>query len=342
MNRHLPRIDALRGLLALTVLAYHAANPFEGLHGFANGLGAVVAFFVISGFVLSRSLAANGDPVRFFRNRFLRLFPAGAMSVLLLTALYLSTGFYNGYLPSHDPLNVLLNMLIIKSDINPAMWSLTVECFATPVILVSFLLAMRFGAAPIYAAIIPLFALSFWGPYVHLLGGITNLAPLYAFLIGVLVHLQGERLVNRLSTVASIVGLVLAAAIFFLCGFKKQTAPILALEAMSAAVVIALAAYREMALLRFLDLRAIRFYGAISYSFYLLHGIGIGVAYLLPDMSRLPEVVGFLAYCLCSTAVATPIAYLSWRVFELPPMRLAKSLSRSTRPIQGGPIEVAG
>ena len=86
----LPRVESLRGIAALTVVGYHVwggfssssswnwvdAAAFRGLMALSNGIGAVVAFFVISGFVLARSLAANPDPVRYFRNRFFRLFPA--------------------------------------------------------------------------------------------------------------------------------------------------------------------------------------------------------------------------------------------------------------------------
>jgi hypothetical protein len=39
----------------------------------ANGYGAVVAFFVISGFVLARSLDRNGDPIRFVWHRLQQL-----------------------------------------------------------------------------------------------------------------------------------------------------------------------------------------------------------------------------------------------------------------------------
>jgi peptidoglycan/LPS O-acetylase OafA/YrhL len=62
------------------VFAYHVGHVFDGspnvgvmdeiassaFVGISNGLGAVVAFFVISGFVLARSLDANPDATRFF------------------------------------------------------------------------------------------------------------------------------------------------------------------------------------------------------------------------------------------------------------------------------------
>ncbi|WP_271619004.1 hypothetical protein [Bradyrhizobium sp. CCBAU 51745] len=82
---------------------------------------------------------------------------------------------------------------MIRSDINGVMWSMTVECFASPLILASFLAYKRYGARPLFVLCAVLFSLSWWGAYVHLLGGVTNLAPLYAFVVGVLLHLRRGR-----------------------------------------------------------------------------------------------------------------------------------------------------
>src|SRR3984957_3685914 len=147
----LPRLESLRGVAALTVVGYHVNGQLSGglLYGWfdrlaltavsavANGFGAVVTFFVLSGFVLARSLDGNSDPVRFFRNRVFRLFPAAMAVVALLTALHWKFGLFIGYEASFDPLDVILNLLLIRSDINGVMWSMTVECAATPLILLS-------------------------------------------------------------------------------------------------------------------------------------------------------------------------------------------------------------
>jgi peptidoglycan/LPS O-acetylase OafA/YrhL len=107
-QRFLPRIESMRGIAALTVVGFHISNQFSAspafgwfdgcafliLTAFFNGFGAVVIFFVLSGFVLARSLDANSDPTRFFRNRFFRLFPAAIFVVTLLTALHWQFGIY--------------------------------------------------------------------------------------------------------------------------------------------------------------------------------------------------------------------------------------------------------
>src|SRR5260370_7108959 len=93
-----PRIESVRGIAALTVVAAHVwgqfsdapsagwdAAVFQGLKGLSNGTGAVVGFFVISGFVLARSLEANADPSRYFRPPIFRLFPSPVPVLPLFT-----------------------------------------------------------------------------------------------------------------------------------------------------------------------------------------------------------------------------------------------------------------
>src|SRR5258707_5069543 len=172
-QRFLPRIESMRGIAALTVVGFHVSNQFSAspafgwFDGFAfwiltalfNGFGAVVIFFVLSGFVLARSLDANSNPTRFFRNRVFRLFPAAIFTVTLLTALHWQFGIYVDE-ASFDAVNVILNLLMIKSDINGVMWSMTVECVATPLIFLSVWLFHRHGERPLWILVAILLSLS--------------------------------------------------------------------------------------------------------------------------------------------------------------------------------------
>lgn len=182
----LPRLEAMRGYAAVSVLAFHACMLSWSM--IAGGMAPVVVFFVLSGFLLGRSLERDPDPVTFIRHRLFRLLPAAIVTVLLLTLAYRIFGFYVGYLPSFEPLNVILNALLIKSDINGVMWSLTVESVAVPVILLAHALLGSRGRGAAWILVVVLIAISSWGPYVHLLGGFTNLSPLYAFIVGLLVQ----------------------------------------------------------------------------------------------------------------------------------------------------------
>ena len=192
----------------------------------------------------------------------------------MFTALHQWFGIYVANEGDFRPGNVILNMLMIRTDINAVMWSMKVECVATPVILLSVWLVQRNGASWLWAIIAVLFALSFWGPYVHALGDASNLASFYAFLVGVLAQHYGSRIAGIRPSIAAIAAL-LSVVVFCYLGTRKQTAPVLMLECVCAACLVSLIAWRPVALFRPLDLGVVRFYGKISYSFYLLHLLGI-------------------------------------------------------------------
>ena len=344
----LPRLESLRGIAAVSVVGGHMHNqlsslPANGwLDGFvsrsfaaaANPTGAVVTFFVLSGFVLARSLDANPAPLRFVRNRVFRLYPAAITVVALLTLLHWRFGFFVGYEASFDPVEVILNLLMIRTDINGVMWSMTVECVATPLILLSAWLFRTQGERPLWGLIALLFGLSFWGPYVHLLGGFTNLAPFYAFIVGVLVHFRGGDLTARLAPRLSTPAAMAAIAVYCFGGASKQTAPILALECASAATLIMLIAWcPDKPLFKPLDWKLVRFYGRISYSFYLLHPLGMWFALRAIDPQALydagmPSSLTIVFATLVAILFTTPAAYLSWRLIETPAIRFGRTFDK--------------
>jgi peptidoglycan/LPS O-acetylase OafA/YrhL len=322
----LPRLESLRGIAAVSVVGYHVTGQFTDTY--VTGMAPVVMFFVLSGFVLARSLENSPNPITFLRHRLFRLLPAAIAVVALLTLLHHQYGFYVGYEARFDPLNVVLNAIMVRHDINGVMWSMTVECFAAPLILLSVYIFQRFGPQPLIVSIAVLFGLSFWGGYVHLLGGIANLAPLYAFVVGVLLQMQGERTAERLRTVAAWTLSVAAIALLCFCGSQKQTAPIIALETLSSSLLVLLVAFRSsIGLFAVLDLRPVRFYGRISYSFYLLHPIGMLLAARLIDGRGLPVLLAISVTTIAAVALTTPMAWLSWRCIEKPFVAMGRRLT---------------
>lgn len=321
----LPRLESLRGVAALSVVGYHVTAQFTGTY--VTGMAPVVMFFVLSGFVLARSLQNNADPARFLRHRVFRLFPAASAVVLLLALLHYQFGFHVGYPGRFDISNLVLNAIMVRHDVNGVMWSMTVECFATPLILASVWTFKRFGAHPLVVLTLVLFGLSFLGPYAHLLGGYTNLAPLYAFVVGVLLQMQGRAIAGRLGLTACWVIAVSAIALFCFSGSQKQTAPIIALECLSSAMLVLLIAFGSpVGVFRVLDLPLVRFYGRISYSFYLLHLIGLVLAIRAVDASGLPALAAVAVTMTVAIATTTPMAWLCWRYVEKPFIALGKRL----------------
>jgi len=110
------------------------------------------------------------------------------------------------------------------------------------------------------------------------------------------------------------------------------------LECLSAATLVVLIACWPMAgLFDPLEFQVCRFYGRISYSFYLLHTLGIlfadrALAVLDFPLSVLPIFASTILLTLVSILITTPAAYLSWRFIEVPAIKFAKNI-RITRPL---------
>jgi exopolysaccharide production protein ExoZ len=323
----LPRLESLRGLAALWVVAFHSFNQF--IDTAVTGIAPVVLFFALSGFVLARSLSNNPDLLTFFRHRIFRLFPAGIAVVLLLAALHAAFGLFLSQEASFSWANIVLNALMIKHDINGSMWSMTVECAATPLIFLSFWMCVRFGPGSVIPLSLVLFALSFYGPYAHVLGGIANIASIYAFVFGVWMHFEGRRFVVAIQPYGTAIALGALAVLLF-CGHRKQTAIMFLLEAASSAALVGLVAFESGSrLFRCLDIHWVEFYGKISYSFYLLHMIGIWVVIRVISLDGWPILAGVIVTTL-ATILTTPLAWLSWRFIERPCVRLGRRLDAPT------------
>lgn len=96
-GRYIPGIDGLRAIAVLSVILFHLnASLLPG------GFVGVDVFFVISGYVISRSLAKSNAPsfhvfvLDFYKRRVLRIFPA-LVVCLLLTSLFAKLFIPDGF-----------------------------------------------------------------------------------------------------------------------------------------------------------------------------------------------------------------------------------------------------
>lgn len=364
-RQFIPRIESMRGIAALIVALMHVSNswtdfPFAQLpgrnlldrvglfviHAFANGYGAVVAFFVISGFVLARSLDRKFDIGRFVIARIFRLYPAVIVTVAIVAAVFYVFGFKLYPKASFEPLNVLANMLILRADIDVVMWSLKAEVAATPLIILCVWLYRRYGRWPVIAIAVVLFGLSFVGQFTKSLGDDTNLAPIFAFPVGILVHFKGRELAAKLTPVAVALSAIASVAAFCGCTFLKPTGNwMLLVECLSAAMLVMLIAYRrDAAIFTPLDWRAIRFYGQISYSFYLLHPLSLWCVSQLTlllhaQVETMPVTLLMTLMYILSLIAITPLAWLCWRFVEMPAMNRLRSPPASR---YGPPVTASG
>lgn len=171
-----PSLDALRGIAALFVLISHATivglyqvEPFWGmlkwtpLKIFWSGHQAVILFFVISGFSLTR-LWQSISPKRldaYLISRCMRLFPPYMASTILALAIYQcvslivewNKGWMNLPKPTFSVQALVDHCLMIghfdTSEINPPIWSIVHEMRISIGFPVIYFLVYRFGGVAV-------------------------------------------------------------------------------------------------------------------------------------------------------------------------------------------------
>ncbi len=137
------QLEAIRGTAALYVFAYHT-NCFDGTmfqYMFSFGPEAVIAFFLLSGFVISYScedlLSCRKSLSEYFLNRFIRIYPTFVFALLIT---YFLDCFRSGSVLPLD-LKQLLGNLLMTQDLawmkrgavidtfgsNAPLWSLSYE-----------------------------------------------------------------------------------------------------------------------------------------------------------------------------------------------------------------------
>lgn len=353
-TRRSASLDGLRGLAALAIFVFHgwlytmpvpdAADRSSigdyAAHELRLGL---VAFFVLSGFLLSRPWFAAAlderrppDLGRYIRARAARILPAYyvafAGSVVLLWGLRGTPGLR---LPPSDELSLFVVFAQNFSPatvmkLNPPMWSLAVEVGFYALLPALGLLASRLPPRRRLQALVPLALLALgvtfnWAIAGHGLGltfskTLAAMLPYFAagMLAALALHGRTPGAAARRAMIAAGLALVVADA------FLKAAAPAAGLDmttqfqivrdlpsAAGFALLIAAAAAAPKG--RMLGNRALAGVGAISYGFYLWH---VPVLIFLRGHGLLPldPLLGTLVALVPSLAVAA----LSWVALERP------------------------
>ena len=365
-----PELESLRGIGALMVAAVHASNSWtasnqtlwtdprswtntawSGLfwlyRAVNNGIGALNLFFVLSGFVLASSIHRGPQGVgpaarHFFIGRTFRLYPAIIFTVLLFCIIFWLTGAMvpGNAVQAYQAGSIVRNMLLIDWNIDGVMWSLQVEALAIPLIFAVTIGQQRWGTMFTVLVGVLLLKLTASRPYPRLVteGGFATF--FYAFVLGIGTHLIGPPLLRWIgrSRLPWLIAVLLI--LFFLprqiLGPTSRWARFS--ECVSAVGTIAVVVYGPATSLKWvLSWPVFRFYGRISYSFYLLHPLTFLVMGAIPGpLSRLleagvPGVILSLALTIASVLVITPLAWLSWRFVEIPAIAAGRRLSPQRR-----------
>ena len=332
--KYRPDIDGLRAVAVLPVVFYHA-----GIELFSGGFVGVDVFFVISGYlitsIIAREIDEGGFRFRdFYERRARRLFPA-LFTVLLFTCLaspfLLMPEELEDFGQSVATTALFTSNFLFFSEAGyfagPAeakpllhTWSLAIEeqyylLFPGLLILIREYASGRY-VGWIMALFVASFAISIWS-VAYAPDAAFYLLPsrTWELLLGSLLALTGFRVESRRwRELGGLAGIVLILVAIF--GFSAATpfpGAAALLPCIGTALIIACGLPGEPTLVtRLLSLRAVVFFGLISYSLYLWHWPILVLAkhYLLRPLEA--------AETAALIAVAIGVSILSWRFIEKP------------------------
>lgn len=359
-------LQSLRGLAALIVVVHHCALYFDygsGARSFVtlllNAHGAVVSFFVLSGFVLSLSLMRapidSQRLVAFYIRRGFRIYPAlwagcalGLAYLLVLGpgATMLGTEWARGNcgLWPLPPFRILVSLAGLKPYLPLPIWSLAIELVASaaiPLLVYAMSRSVRLFVV-ILAALVPLSVLG----HGKLLFASTYLIDFGfgAALALVVPNLRGALRSRNWLAAFTAGGLALLWSARSLTGADFDTAyhdaATAMIEGLGAALLIGAIYVRPDGFGVLAGRRAMRL-GDHSYSLYLLHqpvlSILVGVAALVaPGLIAAHPALSTLLLIAGTIAVALPLAGIAYRCVELPGIVAGQRIVRLVPAWMGG------
>lgn len=345
-------IEGLRALAVIPVILFHAGVSWCG-----GGYIGVDIFFVISGFVIAKSLEADLEAgefslMRFYAKRIRRIFPALFATILLTWCaglfIFLPDIFENFSKSIVASSTFISNFYFWKSSgyFSPSAlsqpllhtWSLSVEeqyyIFAP---IFTYVVFTYFGKRWL-SAYIPVIIVSF-----ILSAAAISIAPTANFyliptrtwelLLGALLaHRMPAALPKKWMT-ELVGGFGFALILYAIFMFEEATpfpGPNALFPCIGAALLIYAGTHHSSYASKILSLPPATIIGKLSYSLYLMHWPVIVFAYLItldkPSLAQVPVIL----------LVTFALAYLSWRFVEQP-FRVI-SVTRSGRKIVGGGV----
>ncbi|MGB0134942.1 acyltransferase family protein [Dokdonella sp.] len=321
-------LDALRGLAALAVVAFHYTTQYGREFGhlgsapvsFSFGNYGVHLFFMISGFVIFMSLEHTRSAMDFVVSRFSRLFPAYWAAILVSAAVVYTIGMPSQRLPWRDVAIdfTMIQQILGAEHLDGSYWTLQVELFFYLQMLLWFMLGQLHRIRWIivaWFALAVVFGIAEKNDVrlsytVHELLIVRHI-PYFA--LGILFYRIRTRPQDRRGDIG-LIGLGLLAT-----GIAFQ--PVYFEVAVITTAIFALFAAGFLGGLRWAPFA---FLGTISYSLYLLHqAIGFSLIWRL-EMIGVPASLAAVAAALLVTLLAVLLTFL----VERPAMR---AIRRSTR-----------
>lgn len=317
-------LDALRGLAALAVVAFHYTTLYGELYGhsgpppvsFGFGNYGVHLFFLISGFVIFMTLERTRTAMDFVVSRFSRLFPAYWVAILMSAAVVYTIGMPSQRLPLGDLLLdfTMIQQLLGAEHIDGSYWTLQVELFFYVQMLAWYMLGQLRRIRWIILGWLALaiaygLATKFDRHFSYTVREVLILRHIPFFAIGILFYRIRTHPGGWKPDAAMIGACIGAIAIAY--------PPVYAKVALVCTAIFALFAMGGLGWLR---AAPFAFFGAISYSLYLLHqAIGFSLIWHFEQFGMGPGTAG-----LCAALIVTVLAMLLTFLVERPALRLIR------------------
>jgi len=298
-------LDGFRGILVLSVIIFHAFLVFspENLSKFNGGFLAVESFFVLSGFLITKSLIIKNKKLNnffevyldFLKSRFLRLLPA----FILLSIMEIS--FIHLFFPERlknllnellfGSLNVYNWWLIIREVpyferfqetlFNLHFWSLSIEWQYYLIWGAVFLILLRFSktVAVIFTIMFASFSVLDMYVFFKIYENIDRVyfgtdTRFYSFMIGSLLALAENKIEKRnwIFLTTGIISLILLLTSFFLLNnYESFMYPFGFLTVSIISALFILSVLKSEFFDKLLSFYPLSYIGARSYSLYLWH-----------------------------------------------------------------------
>lgn len=347
----LSHLDALRGIAAVLVMIQHsvtiiarhphAAGWYQAFARacntlyFSPGRAGVVAFFLISGFVIPFSLKAPRALTAFAISRFFRLYPAYWLSLLLAITL----------LPALEirtfPIKqVLANVTMLQFGLGQpnvigAYWTLFIEMAFYFLCAAWFLLGSLRSARFISIAAVSLVGLAFVTAFVRYyhpsapipVGYVNFLAAMHVGTLARLATLERDKVARRALPYVVALALVSTIGISWLAYSKTPEVDswISGITGLYAGYAIFFFTIWRRAFVNAFTL----YLGKISYSYYLLHGLMLSVGSSIGYTLDWP--MGTLVIAVFVMGVAPILATIIFTFVEMPSVALGHKIMKRVR-----------
>jgi|GEM_PF-1358110 len=298
-------LDGFRGILVLSVIIFHAFLVFspENLSNFNGGFLAVESFFVLSGFLITKSLIVKNKKLNnffevyldFLKSRFLRLLPA--FIILFITEISIVHLFFPERLKNllnellFGSLNVYNWWLIIREVpyferfqetlFNLHFWSLSIEWQYYLIWSVVFLILLRFSktVAVIFTILFASFSVLDMYVFYKMYENIDRVyfgtdTRFYSFMIGSLLALAENKIEKRnwIFLTTGIISLILLLTSFFLLNnYESFMYPFGFLAVSIISALFILSVLKSEYFDKLLSFYPLSYVGVRSYSLYLWH-----------------------------------------------------------------------